>query len=94
VENQEYPQTVRLEGEDLGRTQRMREEVDASLQALAEFVIGQVHGKTRAQESRLKSAHIVFNNEVITFDDGSSCSAFEDPPGICRPCTDAELSSH
>ena len=93
MENQEYPQTVQLEGEDLGRTRRMSEEVNASLRAMAEVVLDQVHGKSRAQGASLKAARIVFNNESFTFTQDGECGAWEDPLGICRPCT-AEVAQH
>lgn len=79
-----------LEGEDLGRVRGMGEGSKMGLAALARFVLTRVYGEDAATAD-VRYAHVVFNNDTQVFSDGSTvCGAYQDPPGICRECTDSE----
>src|SRR6266566_6693681 len=44
VEQRQGPRAIQLEGEDLGRSRRMKEETEATLNDLAQIVFEKLHG--------------------------------------------------
>ncbi|HEX8581443.1 MAG TPA: hypothetical protein VF640_03905 [Acidimicrobiales bacterium] len=88
---QARPET-RLDGEELGQARGLGEGPKTGLAALARFVLTRVYGDDAASTT-VKYAHVVFDNDTQVFSDGTTvCGAYQDPPGICRECTDLEWS--
>jgi hypothetical protein len=86
-----YREPKQLEGDDLTRARGMAEDSGAALQTFARFVVDQVYGDEKPADARLKFASVTFGNDTKVFTDGESfCGVYQDPPGVCRECTQEE----
>ncbi|OEJ37248.1 hypothetical protein AR457_35405 [Streptomyces agglomeratus] len=77
--------TVRLEDKELEHVRALTREVDAKLREIHEITMGHVRGEKG--KYRPKEARFVFDNIRIIMEGDGTCGVYEDPPGICRPCT-------
>ena len=85
------PRQGRIEGEDLGESRRIRSEIDKHMHALAAIIAKSLGESTDGV--RLGASLIKFDNDKVIVETATKCYVSEDPPGISRPCTQAEKDS-
>jgi hypothetical protein len=88
VAYQQGGRTGRIEGEELNRSRALRADLDKSIHELG-AMIGRSLGE-ELEGVRLGGGLIKFDNDKVIIEKGGRCWVLEDPPGLSRPCTDAE----